>query len=216
MNTIKVNINKEEGVISIYNNGKGIPIEIHKEEKVWVPELIFGHLLTSSNYDDSEKKVTGGRNGYGAKLANIFSTEFIVETTDSSVGKKYRQMFKNNMSIIEEPKLTKYTKKEEYTMITFKPDFEKFNMSQLDDDITALLKKRVYDMVACVNNVKVYLNDEILKLKNFKEYMKLYLGEREEPHPAIVYERVNDRWEIGALPSSDSQFQQVSIYSLIL
>lgn len=216
MNTIKVNINKEEGTISIYNNGKGIPIEIHKEEKIWVPELIFGHLLTSSNYDDSEKKVTGGRNGYGAKLANIFSTEFIVETTDSSVSKKYRQIFRNNMSVIEEPKLTSYSKKDEYTMITFKPDFEKFNMSQFDDDITALLKKRVYDMVACVNNIKVYLNNEKLKLKDFKEYMQLYLGEREEPRPDIVYERVNNRWEIGVLPSSESQFLQVSIYSLIL
>jgi len=215
MNTIKVNINKEEGTISIYNNGKGIPIEIHKEEKVWVPELIFGHLLTSSNYDDSEKKVTGGRNGYGAKLANIFSTEFIVETTDSSVGKKYRQIFRNNMSVIEEPKISLHNKKEEYTRITFKPDFEKFNMLQFDDDITALLKKRVYDMVACVNNVKVYLNDEILKLKNFKEYMQLYLGEREEPRPEIVYGRVNDRWEIGVLPSSESQFQQISFVNSI-
>ena len=41
-------------------------------EGIYVPELIFGHLLTSSNYDDDEKKTTGGRNGYGAKLANIF------------------------------------------------------------------------------------------------------------------------------------------------
>ena len=51
--------------------------------QVWVPELIFGHLLTSSNYNDQEKKVVGGRNGYGAKLCNIFSTEFIVETCTS-------------------------------------------------------------------------------------------------------------------------------------
>lgn len=56
----------------------GIPVEIHKKENVWIPELIFGHLLTSSNYDDNQKKVVGGRNGYGAKLANIFSTEFSV------------------------------------------------------------------------------------------------------------------------------------------
>ena len=45
---------------------------------MYVPELIFGHLLTGSNYDDDEKKVVGGRNGYGAKLANIFSRKFIV------------------------------------------------------------------------------------------------------------------------------------------
>jgi len=60
---------------------------MHKEHKVLVPELIFGHLLTSSNYDDSVKKVTGGRNGYGAKLTNIFSKSFQVETAESKSGK---------------------------------------------------------------------------------------------------------------------------------
>lgn len=43
--------------ISVWNNGDGVPVEIHKEEGVYVPELIFGHLLTSSNYNDDEKKV---------------------------------------------------------------------------------------------------------------------------------------------------------------
>ena len=87
----------------MYNNGKGIPIEMHKEHGMYVPEMIFGHLLTSSNYDDNEKKVTGGRNGFGAKLTNIFSTEFIVETGDSKKDKQYRQRFYDNMSKKEEP-----------------------------------------------------------------------------------------------------------------
>ncbi|XRA97708.1 DNA topoisomerase 2 [Pycnococcus provasolii] len=82
--TIAVDIDTAVNTISVYNNGSGIPVDMHKEEGVYVPELIFGHLLTSSNYDDSEKKTTGGRNGYGAKLANIFSTEFVVETADGS------------------------------------------------------------------------------------------------------------------------------------
>ncbi|KAJ7298345.1 hypothetical protein O6H91_Y003200 [Diphasiastrum complanatum] len=60
--------------------------------------MIFGQLLTSSNYDDSEKKTTGGRNGYGAKLANIFSAEFIIETADGKRMKRYKQVFSNNMS----------------------------------------------------------------------------------------------------------------------
>ena len=70
------------------NNGKGIPIEMHKEHGMYVPEMIFGHLLTSSNYNDQDKKVTGGRNGFGAKLTNIFSTEFIVETGDYKKNKQ--------------------------------------------------------------------------------------------------------------------------------
>jgi DNA gyrase/topoisomerase IV subunit B len=81
----RVHINPEQNEIIVMNDGKGIPVEVHKKEKMYVPELIFGHLLTSSNYDDEEQKVTGGRNGYGAKLANIFSTKFIVETLDKNV-----------------------------------------------------------------------------------------------------------------------------------
>lgn len=81
---------RETNVISIWNNGKGIPVEMHKEEKLYVPTLIFGHLLTSSNYDDTEKKVVGGRNGFGAKLCNIFSTKFTVETGCN--GKKFKQV----------------------------------------------------------------------------------------------------------------------------
>ena len=75
MNTLKVDIDTESMEIKVLNNGAGVPVEIHKKEGIYVPELIFGNLLTSSNYNDKEKKVTGGRNGYGAKLANIFSTK---------------------------------------------------------------------------------------------------------------------------------------------
>ena len=66
MDALRVDFDEEEGTVRVYNNGKGIPVEMHKGEGVHVPELIFGHLLTSSNYDDGEKKLTGGRNGYGS------------------------------------------------------------------------------------------------------------------------------------------------------
>ena len=67
---------QENNEIAIMNNGRGIPIEIHKEHNVHIPSMIFGEMMTSSNYDDDEKKVTGGRNGFGAKLCNIFSESF--------------------------------------------------------------------------------------------------------------------------------------------
>jgi len=92
MDSLKVTIDPEANTVSVYNNGDGVPVEIHQEEKVYVPELIFGHLLTSSNYDDNVKKTTGGRNGYGAKLTNIFSTEFVIETADGRRLKKYKQV----------------------------------------------------------------------------------------------------------------------------
>jgi DNA topoisomerase-2 len=96
MDSLKVVIDAEANSISVCNNGDGVPVEIHQEEKVYVPELIFGHLLTSSNYDDTQKKTTGGRNGYGAKLTNIFSTEFIIETADGKRQKKYKQVLDMN------------------------------------------------------------------------------------------------------------------------
>lgn len=98
MNLLKVEVNQEEGYITVLNNGKGIPVEMHKEYNMYVPELIFGHLLTGSNYDDDEKKVVGGRNGYGAKLANIFSKKFIVECGDSKMGLKFKMTWTHNMT----------------------------------------------------------------------------------------------------------------------
>ncbi|WUR02388.1 DNA topoisomerase 2 (TOP2) [Vairimorpha necatrix] len=210
MKTIKVDINPIENTISVFNDGKGVPIRIHSKEKVYVPELIFGQLLTSSNYDDKEKKVTGGRNGYGAKLCNIFSTEFIVETADQEVGKIYKQVYKNNMSVTGKPEIKAYNKKADFTRITFKPDLNRFKMDNLDEDIVSLLKKRVYDLSGIVKKVKVYLNDEKLEIKDFEDYVKLYLDEDSK----IVHSKINDRWEL-AFTTSDEQFQQVSFVNSI-
>ena len=89
---IYITLFSENNQISIYNNGKGIPVVMHKGEKMYVPTMIFGHLLTSSNYNDEEQKVTGGRNGYGAKLCNIFSTKFTVETASEEYMLNYKQV----------------------------------------------------------------------------------------------------------------------------
>ncbi|KAJ2722639.1 DNA topoisomerase 2 [Coemansia sp. Benny D115] len=220
MKRIEITIDKESGVISIMNDGKGIPIEIHKEQGVYVPELIFGHLLTSSNYNDKQEKITGGRNGYGAKLCNIFSKEFTVETADSSAQKKYVQVFTDNMTKIGTPKITKYSLKREYTKITFKPDYEKFHMEHLDDDTIALITKRAYDLAGCVDGITVILNGTAIALKNFKSYVELYLlppkveGEPVAPKADIVYQRFSDRWEV-AFAVSEGQFQQVSFVNSI-
>lgn len=100
MDMVKVVIDVEKNFISVYNSGDGVPVEIHQEEGVYVPELIFGHLLTSSNYDDTVKKTTGGRNGYGAKLTNIFSTEFVIETADGKRQRKYKQVYFDSVFLI--------------------------------------------------------------------------------------------------------------------
>lgn len=160
MDCIKVDINAEDNVISVWNNGQGIPVVMHKDENMYVPTMIFGHLLTSSNYNDEEEKVTGGRNGYGAKLCNIFSTKFTVETASKEFKRQFKQTWGNNMTKASEPKIKDFTG-EEFTKITFTPDLTKFKMDKLDSDIVGLMSRRAFDVAASTRGVKVSLKEII-------------------------------------------------------
>ncbi|ETW58282.1 DNA topoisomerase 2 [Plasmodium falciparum CAMP/Malaysia] len=173
MTCIKIEINKENKRISVYNDGEGIPVDIHKEMNIYVPHMIFGELLTSDNYDDAEDRITGGRNGFGAKLTNIFSKEFIVQCGDSSRKKEFKMTWSDNMSKFSEPHIKNYNGKD-YVKVTFKPDLNKFGMTEMDDDIESLLFKRVYDLAGTCS-VRVYLNGQRLAVKDFKSYVDLYL-----------------------------------------
>ena len=183
--------------------------------------MIFGHLLTSSNYDDDQEKVTGGRNGYGAKLCNVYSKEFIVETADAKSKKKYKQTWTDNMSKMGKATIVA-NKGEDFTMITFSPDFKKFKMDGMDDDFEALAKRRVYDLAGTSKGVKVYLNGERIKINNFKRYMEMYTKaiKKERGEEAlsdtsdIITDSPDKRWEIG-FAVSDGTFQQVSFVNSI-
>lgn len=225
MKNLKVEISPESNTISVLNDGRGIPVEIHTKENMYIPEMIFGNLLTSSNYDDDQKKVTGGRNGFGAKLCNIFSTEFTVETQDQNSGKHYVQTWTQNMTRVQKPKITKAKNKREYTKVTFKPDLSKFGMESLDDDILLVLRRRVYDLCGTVRDCNVFLNDKKLNIRNFKSYVEMYVKAIETRSPnianpdghsyqSIVHEVVNDRWEL-AFAVSDGSFNQVSFVNSI-
>jgi DNA topoisomerase-2 len=218
MNSLRVSVDAASNTISVWNNGRSVPVTIHKEHKIYVPELIFGHLLTSSNYDDDEKKVTGGRNGYGAKLANIFSTEFTVEAADGVRGLRFRQTFRDNMNTSDEALVTPYAGAD-YTCVTFKPDLARFQMGSLDPDTVSLLSKRVVDMAGVLGarGVGVSLNGIRLPISSFSDYVRLYVtsetGKSAEGETR-VWERVNDRWEV-CVCLSDGTFNQVSFVNAI-
>mmetsp|Transcript_105203 Transcript_105203/g.241120 ORF Transcript_105203/g.241120 Transcript_105203/m.241120 type:complete len:1428 (+) Transcript_105203:26-4309(+) len=212
MDTMKVDIDRTAGFIRVWNNGRGIPVQVHKEHGVYVPELIFGHLLTSDNYNDSEKKVTGGRNGYGAKLTNIFSTRFIVETADTESGSKFCQVFENNMQTKNPPKIQKH-RGADYTSITFWPDFRKFGMMGFTTDMVDLMTKRVFDVAGSTDKrCKVHLNGSPLRIGDFGDYIDLYLAGR--PDAVKIREKCNERWDI-CVSLSDGNFQQVSFVNSI-
>ncbi|XP_072523094.1 DNA topoisomerase 2-alpha [Salminus brasiliensis] len=216
MNCIKINVDPENNSISVWNNGKGIPVVEHKVEKVFVPALIFGQLLTSSNYDDDQKKVTGGRNGYGAKLCNIFSTKFTVETACKESKSSFKQTWFDNMGRAGEAKIKPFSG-DDYTCITFQPDLAKFKMQTLDRDTVALMTRRAYDIAGSTKGVRVVLNGTRLPVNSFRSYVDLYLKDKvdETGSPlTVVHEAVNPRWEV-CLTMSEKGFQQVSFVNSI-
>ena len=206
---IKVNIDRETNEISVENDGTGIPIIIHKVKKIYVPQLIFGVLLTGENYDQNQMKTVGGKNGLGAKLANIFSTEFTITTVDCERKLKYVQKFSKNMTVIGKPVITSCNDKP-YTKITYKPELKKFGMKDFDDDTYYTMVRRVYDIAACTDkDCKVYLNHNKVEVNDFESYTGLYLGE-DEDKVQKVYHKHSDRWEIVATLSAGDHFQHVS------
>jgi len=208
--TIRIVIDKESGQIEVMNDGDGIDIEKHSEyNNVWIPELIFGELLTSTNYNKNEEKLVGGKNGYGSKLTNIFSKEFIVETIDHRRQLYYSQRFYDNMKSRDKAKV-KVSKKLPYTKITFTPDYERFGMKGLTKDMFNLFRKRAFDATATTDaTISVYFNDEKINIKNFEKYADLFLGPKSE-RPRVYESTADERWEVIATFSNTNQFEQVS------
>ena len=199
-NTIKVEYNKEEGYISVWNNaGDGIPIEEHSEHKTLIPSMIFGELLTSSNYDDANTtRISGGRNGVGIKLCNIFSIKFIVEVVDHKHKKHFIQEWTNNMADVGKAHVTKSALKNSSVKVTFYPDFKRFNIKDLDNAHYNLFYRRAIDIAGMNPKLNVYFNDKKIESNNFKLYMELYY-----PEETIFLDDSNERWKIGIIYKQD-------------
>jgi len=206
---IKVCIDRDTGVFEVTNDGDGIEVVQHDEHKIYIPELLFGNMLTSSNYDDTEEKTIGGQNGIGAKACNIFSDMFEIETIDHTRKLLYKQRYESNMSVVHPPTITKCSKKP-YTTIRFKPDYAKLNLeSGITKDMVDIITKRVYDACAVTDNdVNIFLNNQKLEYKNFEKYVDLFIGNKTDH--SRVYEKINDRWEIVASYNDFNGFEQVS------
>ena len=198
LNRIDVNVDIENNTISVKDNG-GIPVEIHKDHGQYVPEVIFGNLMSGSNYDDSDERTVAGLNGLGAKLTNIFSTEFFINTCDGK--KHFSQRFFNNMRDRDKAKVNAGSKN--FTEIKWKPDLPQFGIEKIDNDHFKVIEKRVWDLAGCNPNIKFYFNDKFINIKSFEDYIKLY-------HEEFFYEAKKDKtWSIG-VALSENGFQQVS------
>ena len=209
---IDVMVDRASGFIEVRNSGDGLDVALHPEYKIYVPELVFANLLTSTNYDDTEAREVAGTNGVGSKAANVFSTEFSVETLDAHRGKLYTQSYHANMTKIDAPKIKAAPKsKYPYTTIRFHPDYARFGLEGITDDVFALFRKRCYDLAASLNgHVAVSFNGDKLPIKSFERYVDVFLGPKTE-HDRAYFATPDGRWEVVAsYNESDGGMRQVS------
>ena len=202
--TIKVVINKETGETSVWNDGDIIPIEINEEEKIYNHSLIFGNLLTGSNYNDEEERLISGRNGLGSKLSSVFSSKFTVKGLDPNNKKVLEQTWTNNMRNTSDPIITDTKLVKGFTKVTYFPDFKQFGLKGYTDDIINLYSKYVIDS-AMLTKVKVYLNEELVPVNDLLSYSKLY--------ESLTTENLlikNGNSEVLLTPSDSTEFQTIS------
>ena len=196
LNTIKVTI--KDSIISVWDNG-GIPVVKHNEHNEYIPEMVFSNMKAGSNFSDDENRTWAGTNGVGSSIVNIFSKKFTISTCDGK--NQFNQTFTNNMRDRTEAKVVKGTKK--HTEITFATDFEKFGLTNIDQDHYKMIEKRIYDLAACNPSLKIYFNGDLINLNSFEDYIKLYTND-------YFFEcNKNKSWSI-AIAISENGFQQIS------
>ena len=193
---IEVSVNNTDGnvTIEVENDGDGIPIAIHEEHKVYAPELIFGHLLTSGNYDKSEEKIVGGKNGYGAKLTNIFSKKFTLSTRHPASGQKYTQVWTDHMANCSKPSIVK-DKAKGFVKITYEPDTSRFPGLDLNAMLTVLHTRAIELAAMAGKDVKVSWNGTVVPTNTFEKFIHLFIKDG----TTQAYERCGERWEVGAV-----------------
>jgi len=205
---IDISVDMDTGIITIMNDGDGIDVAMHPEHKMWIPEMIFGHLRTSTNYKKDEEKIVGGKNGFGFKLVLIYSLWGKIETVDARRRLKYTQEFKDNLSVICKPNVTK-SRKSPYTKVSFLLDYKRFGLEKLTMDMFNVIKKRTFDIAAVTDkSVRVRWNGKLLSVRSFETYIDRYIGKKNET--PRIYEKGGERWEYAVCLSPLDEFTQVS------
>ena len=202
-NIIKCNFNKETGEISVYNNGTGIDTSKYENENFHIPEMIFSHAMSGSNFVDDDNKITGGLNGLGAKLTNICSEYFIIETNDTINKKSYYQKFDDGNLIINTPIIKKITKKNNsMTKITFKLDFNLFYKdigytTELGEILDKIIKTRMYYVSVFCKNTNVFYNDIKLKITKLEQFAKLLIPDKTNLiSTKLLSDKSENEWDI--------------------
>lgn len=228
--TAKISYNKTTGRISIWNDGPGIEVCIHKEasavlkREIYVPTFLFSELFQGSNKTKSPDSITGGTNGIGVKLTLIFSSDCVVETVDPTRNLHFVQRWEKNKTITHPPQITDLSQKHTlpkdrcvpHTVISFIPDFEKFGYTDTPnhDLIHDLLLTRSI-FAAVYSKVKVYFNNVLLPFKNMVDIARVMFPKCTIISSTITPKAVKNPlykhpWEIVAVISNGSPMNEIS------
>lgn len=204
----EIGITVENDTITIWNTGESIDVEKHPEYNMYIPQMIFGELLTSTNYDKDEKKLVGGKNGYGVKLVNIFSKKLQINVVDSTRSLKYTQLFEDNMTKTGIP-VVKSCKTKSLVEVCWTPDFARFGWTTIPASMISILQRRVYDLAMSVGKeVKVLWNGAPIKFKDFNSYSSWYLPK----DTALVSDAPQGGWQIAV---ADNPFDKAFSVSFV-
>ena len=203
---ITIEISEDNQTVTVENDGEGIDVLEHPEYKVWIPQLVFGELLTSTNYDKDEKKLVGGKNGYGVKLANIFAKKMTIETVDAVRGKKYIQTWEDNMTVVNKPKISA-CKTKPYVSVSWTPDFKRFGLEGITPDLLGVFRRRASDLAMTVGkDVKVHwkhgAEKTLIKCRDLAAYAAEFVTTPTAAHSS-------ERWNVVVADAPDA-FLQVS------
>ncbi len=185
MTTVKINFS--EDYFRTENDGRWIPVELQEFEEIdpvtkktvireaYPVEIFFTELRSGTNYDDDEDRKTSGRNGIGIKTLVFFSKKTIVTCFDPQNKKKIVLTTTDNGKTVVLGKPEKYSGKSGKTVIECYPDFKRFGLEKYTTNWIAYFKKHAYDM-AMITGLKVYFNDELIPVKNIKQYAQTVIG----------------------------------------
>lgn len=213
-NTIKIIINKDESV-TVEDNGRGIPVDIHPEEKRSALEVVMTVLHAGGKFDKNTYKVSGGLHGVGVSVVNALSEYLKVEVKREGV--VYLQEYERGVPKNKVKEIGKAKKGETGTRVTFMPDKKIFKNIKFKFDILA---ERMRELAYLNKTITIIIRDEKEseeEVFHFKggiiEFVK-YLDESRQPLHKTIYiegEKENTPVEV-AFQYNDSFNENIFTY----